>query len=54
MWRGGTYAIIDYSLRRTYEDGSMTNIYDFDATIANDACSDKNIIRMRSGKAILF
>jgi len=51
---GGVYGIIDNVLKRIYADGTTTNIYDFGSTIANDACSDENIIRMKSGKAILF
>jgi len=54
IWKGCTYALVDYTLKRIYEDGTTTNIYDFDTTIANDACSDDNLQRMRSGKIILF
>ncbi len=54
IWKGGEYIIVDYILKRIYQSGTTTSIYDFGSTIANDACSDVNIVRMKSGKAVLF
>jgi len=50
-WKGKDYAIIDSVLRCLTDS---TNVYDFGTSSANDACTDNNIMRMKSGKPILF